>query len=48
MKEGDNNTRFVHRVANSHVRSNHIRGIEVDSAFYEDEEEVRTKVVNFY
>ena len=47
MKEGDNNTRFF-RVANSHRRTNHIRGIEVDSAFYEDEEEVRTKVVNFY
>ena len=48
VKEGDNNTRFFHRVANSHRRTNHIWGIEVDSAFYEDEEEVRTKVVNFY
>ena len=48
MKEGDNNTRFFHWVANSHRRTNHIRGIEVDGAFYEDEEEVRSKVVNFY
>ena len=48
VKEGDNNTRFFHRVANSHRRSNHIRGIEVDGVFYEDEEEVRSKVVNFY
>ena len=47
-KEGDNNTRFFYRVANSHRRTNHIRGIEVDGAFYEDEEEVRSKVVNFY
>ena len=34
MKEGDNNARFFHRVANSHRRTNHIRGIEVDGTFY--------------
>ena len=48
MNLGDNNTRFFHRVANSHRRSNHIQGIEVDGVLYEDEEEVRSKVVNFY
>ena len=48
MKEGDNNTRFFHRIANSHRRLNHIWGIEVDGVLYEDEEEVRSKVVNFY
>ena len=45
VKEGDNNTRFFHRVANSHRRTNHIRGLEVDGVLYEDEEEVRSKVV---
>ena len=48
MKEGDNNALFFHRVANSYRRSNHIRGIEVDGVLYEDEEEVRSKVVQFY
>ena len=48
MKEGDNNTRFFHQVANSYRRANHIRGIEVDGVLFEDEEEVRSKVVNFY
>ena len=48
VKEGDNNTRFFHRVANSHKRTNRIRGIEVDGVLDEDEEEVRFKVVNFY
>ena len=48
VKEGDNNTRFFHRVANSHRRTNHIRGIEVDGVLYEDEEEVWSKVVHFY
>ena len=48
VKEGDNKTRFFHRVANSYRRTNHIWGIEVDGVLYEDEEEVRSKVVNFY
>lgn len=30
LKEGDNNTRFFHQLANSHRRSNFIREIEVD------------------
>ena len=48
MKEGDNNTRFFHRVANFDRRTNHIWGIEVDGVLYEDEDEERSKVVNFY
>ena len=40
VKEGDNNTRFFHRVANSHRRTNHIQGIEVNDVLYEDKEEV--------
>ena len=48
MKEADNNTRFFHRVANSHRRTNRIRGIEVDGVLYEDEADVRSQVVQFY
>ena len=48
MKEDDNNTRVFHQVANSHRRTNHIRGIEVDGVLYEDEENVRSRVVQFY
>ena len=48
VKEGDNNTRFFHRVANSHRRTNYLRGIEVDGVLYEDEEKVQSKVVHFY
>ena len=48
VKEGDNNTCFFHWVANSHRRTNHIQGIEVDSVLYEEEEEGRSKVINFY
>ena len=46
--EGDNNTHFFHRVASSHRRTNYLLGIKVDGVLYEDEEEVRSKVVHFY
>ena len=42
VKEVDNNTRFFHRIANSHRRINHIKGIEVDGVLYEDEVDVRS------
>ena len=48
MKEGDNNTRFFHRLANFHRRANQINNIEVDGVVYEDEMEVRSQVVHFY
>ena len=48
VKEGDNNTHFFHRFANSHRRANHIRSVEVDGVLYEDEPVVRAQVVQFY
>ena len=48
MKEGDNNTHFFHRLANSHRRANQINNIKVDRVVYEDEMEVRSQVVHFY
>ena len=48
VKEGDNNTRFFHRLANSHRRTNHISSIEVDGVLYEDGPTVQSQVVQFY
>ena len=48
VKEGDNNTRFFHRLANSHRNANLIKRIEVDGVLYEDEANVRSQVVLFY
>jgi hypothetical protein len=48
LKEGDSNTRFFHKVANSHRISNSMGRLEVDRVFYEDEVEIREKVVQFY
>ena len=48
IKEGDNNTRFFHRIANSHRRTNQIRGVEVDGILFEEESDVTDQVVDFY
>nr|XP_023884749.1 uncharacterized protein LOC111996948 [Quercus suber] len=41
VKEGDNNTRFFHKLANSHRRANNISSVEVEGVLYEDEPAVR-------
>ena len=48
VKEGDNNTRYFHRLANSHRNANHIKRIEVDGVLYEDESDVHSQLVLFY
>ena len=42
VKEGNNNTQFFHRLANSHRNANQIKRIEVDGILYEDELDVRS------
>ena len=48
LKEGDNNTRFYHRLANSHRRANTMRGVEVDGIIYEADSNIQDQVVGFY
>ena len=48
IKEGDNNTKLFHKMANSHRRSNHLSFLEVDGVIYKDEAEVAVQVVQFY
>ena len=48
MKEGDNNTRFFHRLANSHRNANLIKRLEVEGVLYEDEADVHSQLVPFY
>ena len=40
IKKGDINTKFFHKVANSHRRFNHLSFLEVDGVIYEEEFEV--------
>ena len=48
IKEGDNNTKFFHKVANSHRRYNHISMLEVNGVIYEDKSEMANRAVQFY
>ena len=48
MKEDDNNTRFFHRLVNSHRRASHISSSEVDGVLYEDGPTIQSQVVQFY
>ena len=48
VKEGDNNTRFFHKLTNSHRNASQIKRIEVDGVLYEDETDVRSQLVLFY
>ena len=48
LKEGDNNSKFFHRIANSHRRNNYLGNLEVDGVVYKDEAKVVAQVVGFY
>ena len=48
IKEGDNNTKFFHKMANSRRRFNHLNFLEVDGVIYEEESKMAAQVVNFY
>ena len=48
VKEGDNNTQFFHRLANSHRNANQIKRIEMDGVLYEDESDIHSQLVLFY
>ncbi|XP_030925091.1 uncharacterized protein LOC115952154 [Quercus lobata] len=48
IKEGDHNTNFFHKMANSHRRHNHMSFLEVDGVIYEEGAEVAAQVVQFY
>uniref|UniRef100_A0A2N9GDY5 Endonuclease/exonuclease/phosphatase domain-containing protein n=1 Tax=Fagus sylvatica TaxID=28930 RepID=A0A2N9GDY5_FAGSY len=48
LKEGDNNTKFFHKMANSNRRRNHMGKVEVDGTVHDDAAEIRDKVVSFY
>ena len=48
LKEGDMNTGFFHRMANSHKKSNTIERIRIGGDWFEGDEEVRTCIVNAF
>jgi len=48
LKEGDNNTKFFHRVANSHRRYNHVGALRINGAMSSDPVEIKEHIVQYY
>ena len=48
LKKGDRNTKFFHRMANSHLRNNFIRCLNVEGTLTLDPKEVKEGIVQYY
>lgn len=48
LKEGDNNTKFFHKMANSNRRWNFMEKLEVDGTMYSLDSDIRDKAVQYY
>jgi hypothetical protein len=48
LKEGDNNTSFFHRTANSNRKNNYLNRLEVDGHVFDDKEDIKLQVEQFY
>lgn len=47
LKEGDNNTKFFHKMANSNRRWNFMEKLEVDGTMYSLDSDIRDKAVQY-
>jgi hypothetical protein len=48
LKEGDNNTKFFHRVANSHRKYNHVGALRINGVMSSDPMEIKEHIVKYY
>ncbi|KAL6322576.1 hypothetical protein AAG906_009887 [Vitis piasezkii] len=48
LKEGDNNTRFFHRMANVHSRRNWLSKLKVDDCWHTEESDLKNSVVGAF
>jgi hypothetical protein len=48
LKDGDNNAKFFHRLANSHKRHNSIKSLMVDGHLTDESTVIQDHIVNFY
>ena len=48
LVEGDRNTGFFHRTANSHMRWNHITKMKINEAWVSEEAEMRQGIVEAF
>jgi hypothetical protein len=45
---GDRNTRFFHKVANSHCRYNRVEALCINSSLFYNSMEIKEHIVQFY
>jgi exonuclease III len=48
LKEGDSNTRYFHKMANSHRRCNRVETLRIEGVLSNDPNEVKEHIVKFY
>uniref|UniRef100_A0A2N9FG38 Reverse transcriptase domain-containing protein n=1 Tax=Fagus sylvatica TaxID=28930 RepID=A0A2N9FG38_FAGSY len=48
LKEGDNNTKFFHKIANSNRRRNFMEKLEVGDTVFSSDSDIRDQAVQFY
>ena len=48
LKEGDNNTRFFHRMSNAHSRRNWLSKMKVNGCWFSEENELKASVVGAF
>ena len=48
LKEGDKNTRFFHRMANSHKRQSQIRKLRINGVWFTEKRALRHNIVNAF
>uniref|UniRef100_A0A2N9F7Q3 Reverse transcriptase domain-containing protein n=1 Tax=Fagus sylvatica TaxID=28930 RepID=A0A2N9F7Q3_FAGSY len=48
LQKGDKNTKFFHRLANSHRNANSIGQLSIDGTLSSNEEEIRVHIASFY
>ena len=48
LKEGDNNTRFFHRMANAHSRRNWLSKLKVNGCWHAEENDLKDSVVGVF
>jgi exonuclease III len=48
LKEGDKNTKYFHKIANSHRRHNSIRHLTINGELSSDLEDIKAQIIEFY
>lgn len=48
LKEGDKNTKYFHKIANSHRRHNSICQLSINGEISSDQDVIKAQIIGFY